>query len=202
VRFPAVIVLVAALAWAPAAGAAARCSAPGAKTVVENAQARVFYVKGKGEVKRRFFGCVRGRKPIALARNTAPRDPEQTAFSNKQFHLGGRTVAWVQEASSDFGAGEFGRGIEVRSLAPDRRTVSIDVTDYHAVRALRVRADGAVAWILGTSGQYNEVDALDSDANVPMALAYARGIDPASLRFDAAAVHWSQNGADRSAPVR
>jgi hypothetical protein len=202
VRFPALILLLAALAWAPAAAAADRCSAPGAKTVAENAQARVFYVKGKGEVKRRFFGCVRDRKPVLLARNTAPRDTEQTAFSNKHFHLGGRVVAWVQEAFSDFGAGEFGRSIEGRALASGGRSVSVDVTDYQAVGALRVRSDGAIAWVLTTNGPYSEVDAVESDAKEPVALAYARGINAASLHFDPAALHWSQDGADRSAPVR
>ena len=57
-KFPALLVLLAALAWVPSAAAADRCGARGAKTVVQNGQARVFVVKGKGVVKRRFYGCV------------------------------------------------------------------------------------------------------------------------------------------------
>ncbi|MEA2467865.1 MAG: hypothetical protein QOJ57_1991, partial [Thermoleophilaceae bacterium] len=77
-----------------------------------------------------------------------------------------------------------------------------DVTEYEEVGVLRVRDDGALAWILTTRGPYREVDAVDSDAKVPTALAYARGINPLALRFDQAAVYWSEDGFDRSAPVR
>ena len=194
--------LLAGLVFAPAASAAERCNARGAKTVLQNSQARLFSVKGKGEVKRRFYGCMRGRKPRLLATNFSPRDAEQTAFFNKSFRLGGPYVAWVQEAFSDFGVGEFGRSIEVRSLGPARPTVSQDVSDYDSVSALSVRNDGAVGWILATGGPYNEVDAVESAAKLPTALAYARGIAPGDLRVDATSVHWTQDGADRSAEVR
>jgi hypothetical protein len=196
------ILLVAGLVGAPTASAADRCDARGAKTVQQNTQARVFAVKGKGEVKRRIYGCVRGRKPILLASDVAPRDAEETAFRNTSFRLGGRVVAWVQEAASDFGVGEFGRGIIVRPVERGGRRLHVDVTDYEAVAALRVRGDGAVAWVLTTRGPYSEVDAVESDGKTPVALAYARGIAAASLRFEATAVHWTQDGADRSAEVR
>ena len=191
---------------APGASAASeRCSARGAKVVKQNAQARVFYVKGKGEVKRRYYGCMRGRKPALLARDTSPRDIQnETAHANRQFQLSGPHVAWVAEAFSDFGAGEFGRSIDSWRLDGKRpsQQISQDVTDYSRVAALRVRADGALAWVLDTGGPYAEVDAIPSDSEQPVALAYAREIEAASLRFDTTSVHWTQGGAERSAEVR
>ncbi|MEA2467655.1 MAG: hypothetical protein QOJ57_1781, partial [Thermoleophilaceae bacterium] len=120
----ALALLAAALAWAPAASGAERCSAPRATTVVENAEARVFVVKGKGEVKRRFYGCVRGRKPRLLTTSIQETTIDPTTTSNKRFHLSGRFVAWVREVYTDFGAGEFGRSIEERPLEPGHRSVS------------------------------------------------------------------------------
>jgi hypothetical protein len=197
-----VLVLAAAAAFPPAASAADRCSAPGAKTILQNAQARLFSVKGKGAVKRRIYGCVRGRKPILLTSDLSPKDPEQTHTGNGQFRLTGRFAGWVSASFSDFGAGEFGRSIEVRPLEKGHRKLSQDVSDYQDVGALALRADGAVAWILRVDSDYNEVDEIESTSRTATPLAYARGIDPAALRVDAASVFWKQDGAERSAPLR
>jgi hypothetical protein len=183
------------------AGAAERCAKSHATVVVQNASARVFYVKGKGPVKRRYYGCRRGQTPALLTSTVSPKADDETHTGNAGFRLTGTYVAWVATAFSDFGVGEFGRSIELRPLAPGGRKVSQDVSDYNAVTALAVRADGAVAWILKASANYNEVDAVASGARTPTALAYARGIEKGRLSFDAAAVHWTQDGADRSAPL-
>jgi hypothetical protein len=198
-----VLVLVALSAvTVPEAGAAARCTAPGAKTVLKNARARLFYVRGRGAVKRRFYGCLRGHKPILLTSNVNPKSSEKTHTSNTMFRLAGPFVAWVETAYSDFGVGEFGRSIEVRALEPRHRKVSQEVSDYRGVGALALRGDGAVAWILRTNGSYTEVDAVESTSREPTPLAYARGIAPDRLRVDTASVFWTQDGAERSAPLR
>jgi hypothetical protein len=81
--------------------------------------------------------------------------------------------------------------------------VTQDVTEYREVGALRLRADGALAWILVTTGPYREVDAVESDATEATPLAYSRGVNPPFvLRFDETSVHWSEDGVDRNAPVR
>jgi hypothetical protein len=183
---------------APVASAADRCNARGAKTVLKNSQARLFYVKGKGKVKKRFYGCVRGGKPILVTSDVHPKGPEQTTATNTQFRLAGRFVAWTETFVSDFGVGEFGRSIRERALERGHRQISQDVSDYRGVGALAVRADGAVAWILLTGSTYDEVDGLGSAATQPTPFAYARGIDAKSLRLDARSVFWTQDGSERS----
>jgi hypothetical protein len=190
-----------AAALAPAAGAAQRCTAPGARTVRQDSEARIFSVKGKGAVKRRYYACLLGSKPALLSSDVSPKSSEDTHTTNASFRLTGRWVAWVETSFSDFGAGEFGRSIEARALEPGHRRVSEDVGDYAGVTALALRADGAVAWILATGGPYHEVDAVPSTAKVANPLAYARGVDPKALTFDPTSVTWTQDGAPRSAPV-
>jgi hypothetical protein len=188
--------------WAPVATAAERCTAPGAKTLQQNAEARLFSVKGRGAVKRRYYGCLRGAKPILLGSDVLPKSSQDTHTLNTSFRLTGRWVALVATSFSDFGVGEYGSSVEARALEPGHRRVSQDVSDYSGVSALALRADGAVAWILATGGEYREVDAVATDSKVPTALAYARGIDPKALAFDATSVTWTQDGAARSALVR
>jgi hypothetical protein len=89
----------------------------------------------------------------------------------------------------------------VRTLERGHRGVTQEVSDYRSVGALVLREDGAVAWSLITGGAYTEVDAVDSTAREPTPLAYARGIDPASVRVDAANAFWTQDGTERSAPL-
>lgn len=190
--------LSAAAVAAPSASAADRCNARGATTVLKDGQARLFFVKGKGVVKKRYYGCVHGREPILLTSDVKPKDPEKTATSNTRFRLAGRFVAWAQTSTSDFGVGEFGRAIRVRALERGHRQIAQDVSDYRGVGALALRADGAVAWVLLTGSDYKEVDGVASNANVATPFAYARGIDVKSLRLDTASVFWTQDGSERS----
>jgi hypothetical protein len=198
----ALLATIAAAALASPAGAAQRCTAPGAKTVLQDSEARIFSVKGKGAVKRRYYGCLLSGKPRLLTSDVLPKSSEDTHTTNASFRLTGRWVAWVETSFSDFGAGEFGRSIDARALESGHRQVSQDVGDYAGVTALALRADGAVAWILATGGAYREVDAVDSTSKVPTPLAYARGVDPKALTFDPTSITWTQDGAPRSAPVR
>jgi hypothetical protein len=155
----------------------------------------------KGDVKRVFFGCRTGHKPINLTADVSPKSSEDTHTSNVQFRLGGTYAAWVETSSSDFGAGEFGRAIVVRPLAPGGRSLGQDVTNYE-VTGLAVRADGAAAWMLSSGPKYTEVDGVESGAKRPIPFAYARGIARDSLSLDDAAVHWKQDGTDRTGALR
>jgi hypothetical protein len=193
-----VFAVVAATAAAAPAQAASKCTARGAKTVAQNAEARVFYVKkAKGETKRVYYGCRLTHKPRRLAANVSPKDTQDTYFSNTRFRLAGRYVAWVQTAGSDFGAGEFGRAIEVRHLGSGGRELTQDISNY-GVTGLAIRADGAVAFMLSSGPQYTEVDGIPAGATRAIPFAYARGIARSSLLLDATSVHWTQDGTDRS----
>ncbi|MEA2480845.1 MAG: hypothetical protein QOJ07_2767 [Thermoleophilaceae bacterium] len=194
--------LVAGLVLVPAtsASAADRCTAKGAKTVVKDSTTRVFYVKGKGEVKRRYFGCLRnGQKPVALTSDVTPKSDQDTQTVNELFAIGGPYVAWQATSSSDFGVGEFGRGFEAVSLTKGGRNLSVQLPDNaDGLKDIAVRSDGAVAWILDQGDSYREVDGVPSGKTKPVALAYALGIgDAVGLTSDSAT--WTQDGAARSA---
>ena len=197
-----------ALTGAPDAVARDRCTARGAKTVVASGASRVFSVAIKRG--REYFGCRKGQRPVLLTRDFSPADAEETATTTAMFRVSGSAVAWLEKQYSDFGVGEFGQGIVVRSLRPGGRKLEVDVPDTYGLAALAVRADGAVAWILSTDGafspgrpsSYAEVGKLDSKAKRPVALAYARNIDFASLRVDDESVDWLQAGSSMSAPLR
>jgi uncharacterized delta-60 repeat protein len=191
------LALLALLAPSAASAAPERCNSRGATIKLENDVARVFFVRGKGELKRTWYGCLRGSSPRVLTRDVDPRSDQETHTSNKRFELGGRSVAWVSTSSSDFGAGEFGRSIEVRSLRRGGPAATVDVGRSGNVLALAVRDDGAAGWVLD-AGDYREVDGLAAGAKAPDALAYARGIDSGSLSIDAAGVHWTELGARRT----
>jgi uncharacterized delta-60 repeat protein len=192
-------VVAAALIAPQGAAAAERCSASGAKVVAENTTARVFYVRGKGELKRTYYGCLRGRKPTVLDRDLSPRSDQDTHTRNSDFKLSGRHVAWFSEAFSDFGAGEFGRAVNVRGLRKGDRSFSEAIEANP--QALAVRDDGAAAWILGDDkpSGYREIDVVAGAARRAAPLAYARGIDTTAFGIDSDGVHWTQDGTLRTA---
>ena len=113
------------VALAAPASAAQRCKARGEHVVKENAQARLFWVKGgKGEVKRRYLGCRRGHKPILVATDRFKEESGSDPYSsvtNRRFRLTGRWVAWVRFSYVDFGVGEAGYGIRARSPGSSSR---------------------------------------------------------------------------------
>jgi uncharacterized delta-60 repeat protein len=197
----ALVALLAPSAASAASAAPERCSARGATVKLENDVARVFYVRGKGELKRTWYGCLRGSSPRVLTRDVDPRRDDETHTTNTRFVLGGGSVAWVSTAFSDFGAGEFGRSVEIRSLRRGGPSSSIDVQGID-VLALAVRDGGAAGWVLNGGGAYREVEGLAAGAKESDSLAFARGIDPASLSIDAAGVHWTESGVARTAEPR
>jgi hypothetical protein len=198
------IVVVAVLAAAPTALGAERCTKPGAKTLRRTAEARIFSVRvpHRYGVTRRFYGCARGHAPRLLTRNTRPRDATiHTAYSNKSFRLSGRFVAWVQEGYVDFGPGEVSRWVEERPLEAGHRQVSQSVSEYDYLTALRLRDDGALAWLAGATEGQNSIWAVPSASTTAFEVTRSNAIDPRSLRFDRTSLHWVQDGADRDAPV-
>lgn len=195
-RRTAALAILTFLAVAAPAGAAARCDFRGSKTVVSSTQARVFWVKGKGDAKRVYFGCRRDRKPILLTTDLSPKPADETHTTNRLFRLAGTWVAWHRTTSNDFGAGEAGAVVTVRSLAGARRAVEQDVSRY-AMKSLALAPDGGVAWVLGT-GDFREVGGVARGAKEPTPLAVARGIDSQSLKLRGGKVRFALGGRTRT----
>lgn len=183
--------LLALLALAPPAGAAARCDAPGARTLAASAQARVFSVPGRSAA-RLFYGCRRGARPRLLARDAA-------GTANGTFRLAGTWVAWWQTSR---GRAELATAatVRVRSLAGARRRVDQDVSRT-AIARLVVAADGSVAWVGAADGAF-EVDGVAPGARRAVALAVARGIAPGSLALRGGRAVFRQDGRRRRVALR
>lgn len=191
--------LLAFAASASPAGAAIKCTAPGARTVLRSAQARVFSVKGKGAVKRRYFGCLLNRKPTFLTSDDQPKSADETHTANDFFRLGGTWVGWHHTSASDFGAGEYAAGIKVLSLAGAKRSIVQDTSRY-AIKNLKILADGSVAWVLA-GGEFREVDGVAPSTTVPTPIAVARGIDSQSLTLAGGTIGFEQAGVRKTAPL-
>jgi uncharacterized delta-60 repeat protein len=192
---------------APSAHAAVNCLPSGATFVAKSAQAELYSVapKGNGPVKRKYFGCVPGAKPVLLTQDVVPKSSQDTAYANSTFRLGGTWAAWVETTASDSGVGEFTRAIHVRSLAGAKRQVQVftttDVAGFGDVADLKAGSDGAVAFMLTTSGAVTEVDGVAKDAVLPVALAYGTGIDRKSLHLGGGKVSFRQNGKTQALPL-
>jgi len=183
----------------PASARAASCSLPGARTIARDAQARVFTVAGHSRVRRRYYGCLKGRRPKLLARAPAPRSDQDTHTTIGLVRLAGPWVGWHVRSVSDFGAGEFAESLELRSLAGGRRSLSIPVTGRPVVRFV-VLADGTAAWML-SAGDYREIDGVARDTRTPTPIAYARNIAARSLRVTPSRVAWTQGSAAMTAAL-
>lgn len=191
--------VVLAAAAIPAGARGAPCTMPGARTVAHDAQARVFTVAGRGPVRRRYYGCLRGHRPRLLARAVSPRSDQDTHTTIGLVRLTGAWVGWHVRSVSDFGAGELAESLEVRSLAGARRSLSIAVTG-RPVRRFVLRADGTAAWVLAI-GDYREIDAVAHDTTTPSPIAYARGISSGSVRVARSSVSWTQGATAMTAPL-
>lgn len=193
------------LAIASPAHAGERCKVRGAHVVAQNSQARLFWVKGKGEVKRRYLGCRRGHKPIVVAINrlTPARGSDPySSVTNRRFELSGRWVAWIRSSYVDFGVGELSASIVARPLGGGGRRFEQGLGNYTKAYKLRVSRSGAVAWILDpripSDRTYTEVGGVAPRAKVPDTLAYARAVSPHLLRLEGGTVTWLQDGFVRS----
>jgi uncharacterized delta-60 repeat protein len=191
-RLRALLVLLALGAAAPAEGAQ-RCDFKRSTTVLKNAQARVFWVKGRGADKRVYFGCRRNHKPILLGTDRNPAASDETHTTNDRFRLAGTWVAFHQTQTSDFGAGEFAQSVVVRSVGGSRRAVGQTLPRAAALKSLKLTGDGAAAWILAT-GDFREVDGVAAGASRATPVAVARGIDSESLGLAAGVVSFTLAG--------
>lgn len=160
------------------AEAAQRCTFKGAKTLMKNGQARVFWVPGRGDDRRVYFGCLRDRRPILL---TADRG----AATNSAWRLAGTWVAWRDISGS----------LVVRALA-GTRSARVDVSRY-TVRALALGPDGALAWILGLEA-IREVGGLAPGARVPTPIHVGQRVRSASLTLAGGRVGYEVEGRARS----
>lgn len=160
------------------AEAAQRCTFKGAKTLMKNDQARVFWVPGRGDERRVYFGCLRDRKPILL---TADRG----GATNSTWRLAGTWVAWHDISGS----------LVVRALAGPR-LARVDVSRY-TVRALELAPDGGLAWILGL-GTIREVGGLAPGADVPTPLHVGERVRTESLTLRDGRVGYEVEGRARS----
>lgn len=147
---------------------------------------------------RKYYGCVKGGRPVPLTRDYSAANEEEESFTNTMFRISGSVVAWFQTTETESG-GDVVEEILVRTLPRGGRKLNVEIG---GLAALAVRADGAVAWILSTEGRYSEVDKVDSKRKEPTPLSYARKIDYSSLRVDEDSVDWREAGARRSAPLQ
>lgn len=197
-RLGALLVLALLGAAAPAQ-AAQRCDFKRSTTVAKNAQARVFWVKGRGADKRVYFGCLRGRRPILLGTDRNPAASDETHTTNEHFRLAGTWVAFHRTSFSDSGVGEYAQSIAIRSLAGARRSVDQDLA-RSLLKTLRLTSDGAAAWVLA-NGEFREVDGVAAGATRAVPLAVARGIASDSLGLAAGVASWTLAGERQSAPL-
>ena len=202
--------LAAALGLLPASAAtgAVNCMPAGATFIAKSAQAELYSAvpKRKGAIKRGYFGCVPGRRPVLLTQDITPSSRDAAAYANGTFRVGGTWAAWVEHTASDFGAGEASTAIHVRSLAGAARKVDVftqsGAETAGTVAALKVGSDGGVAFALSVRGGYVEIDGVAPSATAPVTLAFARGIRKASLGLGAGKATWSQDGKGRGAPLQ
>lgn len=195
---------IATVAGAGPAQAAQRCTLPGAQFIAKSAQAQLFSVavKGRGAVKRRYFGCRTGHKPLLLTQDIVAKTEEDTAYTNTMFRIGGTWAGWVETTASAAGVGQFSRAIHLRSLAGVKRQVDVftttDVASFGSVAAFKVGSDGAMAFLLKGSGGAVEVDGVAHDAGLPVALAYGRDIAGDTLLLGHGQVTFTQAGRSRT----
>jgi hypothetical protein len=201
----ALIALVAAIAAPSAAAGRDRCAPRGAKTVKQTSQVRVFT-----QTRRRastYYACLRGsgRRPVEVA--TAFDDPESESIERvTRVLVAGTSVAVESTDFDDLGPdGSESASLVVADLRRGGRFfgVTIDTTDglYAGFTKVLLRADGAAAWTLAGNGDYDEVDVLGADDERATPVAYAKGIDPRSLRFGGDGVTWLQDGITRTAAI-
>src|SRR4051812_38375827 len=199
------------LAAAPAPAAGASCSVPGARTVRENARARVFVVVRRHRSRSPlFYGCVRGGRPRLLAADVHSGSESIPDESNSMFALGGTTVAWLYERRD---TEDYSREIRATSLTRSRPSLDVSTWDeglaedenYGQLVALAAGADGAVAWAIRTPKQglaRGEIDAVAPRATrfapAPVVASLARG----SLGVGGGIVRWTSGGAAQTAPLR
>lgn len=191
--------LIAAIALAlaaPPAGAATRrsCSSPGARTVAQNTQARVFQ---RGS---RLYGCLRssGRR---MKLDVSFDDGYVTSHEFRDVRLAGRYVAWVWESVDvsckaacppDYETTRT--GVQVADLR-HRRTRSTRAAPV--AKSLRVSTRGGAAWAAEDLSGF-AVHSYDAAGDRVLDTG---NVGPASVRVTASIVSWAKDGASASRPL-
>ena len=201
----------ASLVAAAPAGAADRCSLPGARTLRENARARLFAVaRPHRDRSPLFYGCLRGARPRLLAADVHSRSEFVPSESNSKFALGGTTVAWLYQRRD---TEDYSREIRTRSLARRRPTLVIPTWDeglaedenHGDVLDLAVGDGGEVAWAIRTPAQglaRVEIDGVAPRATRFTPVAVVETVERGSLRVGGGSVRWRSGGQTLSAPLR
>jgi hypothetical protein len=207
-RVPALL-LAAAAALAVAAPSATagrdRCAVAGSKTVKQTTAVRVYSTTRKETS--RFYGCLRstGRR-VRVA--TTFNDSESLSSGRvRTVLIAGTSVAVTTTGFDDIGVdGSEFQNLAVADLARRGRVYRAGIStndedQYDGFAKVILRADGAAAWIVSGSGDYDEVDVLGATAKRPLPVAYAKAINEKSLAFGGDGVTWVQGEATKTAAI-
>lgn len=211
----------------PPSGASAsktKCARPGTTTLLANRQARVFK-RNRSGVK---IGCL-----LATGKRTGlDLPPDVVAYPRPALALAGPIVGYATEGTGDPDARPDTR-IQVVDLrtggSPSDYAGSREDLPFATSRAnfydakvgsLRVKTNGAVAWIACRTeqnfeeewgdprpscvrpGAFDEVRKLEPGDSEPKTLDTGRRIDPRSLRLHGDRLYWLQRGKRRSAILK
>ena len=195
------------LAAFPAAAGARSCSPPDSHTLAKSRDARVYYIRGEDTY--RTFGCLFDRG-VGFALDDHNEDGYDESYADEPFALAGPYVAyeWAWYSGEPYEAGFF--RVVVVDLRDGRTTRTMGAWGGHGERTyeegfhpevvrVRVRADGAAAWISDWLGD-REVRRIDSRGG--HRLDHGRHIPGKSLRIDGRRVYWTSDGARRHASLR
>ena len=194
-RLALVIAMLASLLLAlPTAQAAPRCKLAGSKQVYKEGRATVVTRKGHT------FACHRD-KGVFYRLEQRGTDFGST-IQSKRFATAGKFLAYV-ETFDTAAAGET--AVEVRDLITGKVRTEEDASmspEVASVTALAVASSGAVAWIAidGFMNDAIEVFAARLGGKSKL-LATGAAIAKGSIAIRGASVAWSENGAEKSAPL-
>jgi hypothetical protein len=189
------------------------CSPHGARTVVADAQARVFRVRKGDRHNLEFWGCVSGTtRAFRLGTEESDCSPSGCAVL-QNVAMSGAVVAY--ETSSSWVLVSNGEVVENRwhVVVLDLRSgrvlhkVPTGVTyppqkgfvGDGPTTAIVVKADGAVAWILDTVQQTDRYQVHVLDRTGERVLAVGSDIAPGSLALAGSTLFWLQGGRPFSA---
>jgi hypothetical protein len=203
---PIALAALLALAAPPSSSAARdRCAAAGSKTTKQTSAVRVYSVTRKGTS--RFYGCLRSAGRRVRVATTFNDEESLSSGRVRTVLIAGTSVAVTTSGFDDIGVdGSEFESLAVANLARGGRVYRIGIStndedQYDGFANLILRADGAAAWILSGSGDYDEVDVLGAAARRPTPVAYAKAIEAKSLAFGGDGVTWVQGGATKTAAI-
>ncbi|MEA2445299.1 MAG: hypothetical protein QOJ12_2591 [Thermoleophilales bacterium] len=198
------LVILAVLAFAPAADAKSTCSATGSKTVASNSSARVYTVKsGRADYGDVLLGCLRSNgKRFRLAENYD--DGLYVTSSFSKVRLNGRFVGWQVDNSDVSCKADCPPGYQTATSAlalvdlSSRRRRTIDAAAVG--NALVVSRTGGLAWV--GQGQGALVVYTAPAGSREYTPADSGDIDPSSLSLRGSVLSWRNAGVAKTATLR